>query len=40
MCAQNNNDPGNDCSFNKYHSHMYEGTTFSFTLRTDDDISQ
>ncbi|MPZ06597.1 MAG: hypothetical protein GEU26_09300 [Nitrososphaeraceae archaeon] len=40
MCAHNNNDLSNGCPFNKYHPHMNEGATFSFTLRTDDHINQ
>jgi signal transduction histidine kinase len=40
MCAHNNNDLSNGCPFNKYHPHINKGATFSFTLRTDDDINQ
>jgi len=40
MCAHNNKDLRIDCPFDKYHPHMNEGATFSFTLRTDDDINQ
>jgi signal transduction histidine kinase len=40
MCAHNNNDLSNGCPFDKYHPHINKGATFSFTLRTDDDINQ